>query len=90
MASSSIPRQLTPIMVTRPGASQRSRKRSRALPAGRDIAARAQPAADQDSLLNVYRCQLGIDTRPLPDRCSNPPDTAPTPQARLSGVEDKF
>lgn len=46
-------------------------------PTARDIAVRDQLIADQEALLNIYRCQFDIDTELVPDGCQGA--TTPTP-----------
>lgn len=52
-------------------------------PTGAEIAQRDRLAAQQEELLNVYRCQLDIDTQVVPGGCS---DGAPNPVAAVIGV----
>lgn len=48
-------------------------------PTVRDIAVRDQLVADQEALLNIYRCKFNIDTELAPDGCQNE-ETTPTPE----------
>ena len=55
------------------------------VPTAGDLAVRDQLVADQEALLNVYRCQFNIDTELVPDGCS---DTAPTTQTEPEEVDE--
>ena len=55
------------------------------VPTAGDLAVRDQLVADQEALLNVYRCQFNIDTGLVPDGC---PDTAPTAQTEPEEVDE--
>ncbi|WP_419928031.1 hypothetical protein [Candidatus Poriferisocius sp.] len=48
-------------------------------PSDADIAARDQLVADQEALLNVYRCMFDIDTEVVPGGCSSVPEPAIEP-----------
>lgn len=55
------------------------------VPTAGDLAVRDQLVADQEALLNVYRCQFNIDTELVPDGC---PETAPTTQTEPEEVDE--
>ena len=58
-------------------------------PTARDVAVRDQLVADQEALLNVYRCQFDIDTGLVPDGCQDDdvmPEPTPTPPENLGPV----
>lgn len=50
-------------------------------PTLRDIAVRDQLIADQEALLNIYRCQFSIDTELVPGGCQSDATAEPTPVA---------
>ena len=49
-------------------------------PTRQDLAVRDQLIANQEALLNVYRCQFDIDTQLVPGGCASRPDPQPTEQ----------
>ena len=54
-------------------------------PTQQDLAVRDQLIAEQEALLNVYRCRFDIDTQLVPQGCANQPDPQPTTQPAASG-----
>ena len=42
-----------------------------------DVAVRDQLIADQENLLNTYRCRFGVDTHAVPGGCPNPDQVSP-------------
>ena len=47
------------------------------IPTRADLAERDRLIADQEALLNVYRCRFGIDTEVVPGGCTSTPDPDP-------------
>ena len=54
------------------------------IPTAGDLAVRDQLVADQEALLNVYRCQLNIDTGLVPDGCQIDPETETTVEPEVT------
>ncbi|MCY4434616.1 MAG: hypothetical protein OXE45_13225 [bacterium] len=52
-------------------------------PTRQDLAARDQLIANQEALLNIYRCQFNIDTQLVPQSCTTQPDPQPTTQPEV-------
>ncbi|MDE0116216.1 MAG: hypothetical protein OXT07_06320, partial [bacterium] len=48
-------------------------------PTAQDVAARDQLIADQEALLNVYRCRFNIDTQLVPTGCAPEPEVGQSP-----------
>ncbi|MDE0217405.1 MAG: hypothetical protein OXN79_12640, partial [bacterium] len=48
-------------------------------PTAQDVAARDQLIADQETLLNVYRCRFNIDTQLVPTGCAPEPEVGQSP-----------
>ena len=49
-------------------------------PTQQDLAVRDQLIADQEALLNIYRCQFDVDTQLVPGGCGTEPDPQPAGQ----------
>ena len=45
---------------------------SQSAPTSQDIRLRDQLIADQENLLNTYRCMFGVDTHAVPGGCGEP------------------